>query len=92
MLFQHTESHLGKRQAQAKIPIAFLFSQLQDTQARQVTEVGQDTQARQVTEVGQDTKARQVTEAGQDTKARQVTPSIQDTKVGTDTEANQVPK
>jgi len=25
---QHTESHLGKKQPQAKIPIAFLFSQL----------------------------------------------------------------
>ena len=25
---QHTESHLGKKQQQAKIPIAFLFSQL----------------------------------------------------------------
>ena len=25
---QHTESHLGKKQRQAKIPIAFLFSQL----------------------------------------------------------------
>ena len=26
--FQHTESHLSKKQPQAKIPIAFLFSQL----------------------------------------------------------------
>ena len=25
---QHTESHLGKKQQQAKIPIAFLFSEL----------------------------------------------------------------
>ena len=25
---QHTESHLGKKQQQAKIPIAFVFSQL----------------------------------------------------------------
>ena len=25
---QHTESHLGKKQPQAKIPIVFLFSQL----------------------------------------------------------------
>ena len=27
-LSQHIESHLGKKQQQAKIPIAFLFSQL----------------------------------------------------------------
>ena len=50
-----------------------------DTQARQVTEVGQDTQVRQVTEVGQDTQARQVTEVSKVPQVRQVTEVGQDT-------------
>ena len=50
------------------------MSVCQSIQAIQNTKVSQDTQARQVTEVGkdtkvtQDTKARQVTKEGQDTK------------------------